>query len=516
MTGPAAITIGDAPLSAADVAAIARGHAEAELSTAGRARIAASHAALLQAAEAGTAIYGVTTGLGAVADTAVQAGDAGRQERVILGRAVAVGRVAADDEVRAMMAARLAGFAVGRSGVSPAVAEALLALLRHRVHPVVPTTGSLGEADLAPLAHLASVLVGAGEARLGDRTLAGAQALAEAGIEPPTLAGKDGLALVSSNAAAVGLGALAVADAVDALGGLLAAAALSFEGFRANVAPLRPEAVALRPAPGQAAVSGVLLDLLAGGELLRPGTARRLQDPLSFRCVGPVYGAAAAALRAATEAVELELNTADDNPAVVPGAGVVPTANFDTTHLALAFGTLNQALARVAATIGMRTHKLMSERDSGLPRFLTSHPDGRSGFAPVQKTVAALTAEIQHASAPLPAWVMPVADGIEDVATLSLPTVEKTREIVARLRLLAAVELMVAAQACDLRDGIALGTAAAAVLAAVRERVPPLADDRSPAPDIAALDALVAEGRFAAPGAEALAQTGPVYSPRAG
>lgn len=491
------VTIGGAALTARDVAAIAGGQAEAALSEAARRRIVDSHTTLLQAAGAGTPIYGVTTGLGAVADTAVAAGDADRQRRVILGRAVGVGRIADDDEVRAMVVARLAGFAVGCSGVSPAVAEALLALLRAGVHPVVPMTGSLGEADLPPLAHLGSVLAGAGQARLGGETLPGAAALARAGIAAPVLAGKDGLALVSSNAASAGLGALAVVEAGTAIGGLLAAAALSFEGFRANVAPLRPEASALRPFPGQAAVASALLTLLADGDLLRPGAARKLQDPLSFRCVAPVYGTVLDALRAATAAVELELNSSDDNPAVVPGTGIVPTANFDASHLALAFATLGLALARAAATVGMRTAKLMSEADSGLPRFLTSLADGRSGFAPVQKTVAALTAGIQHAAAPMPAWVMPVADGLEDVASLALQAVEQTRGIVAQLRLLAAVELMIAAQACDLRAGIALGSGTGEILRTVREAVPPLHDDRAAAPDIQALDAMIAGGRFA-------------------
>jgi len=512
----ATVLIGDGLLSAAGVAAIARDRSEATLSDGAHRRIADSHTALLKLAAAGTPIYGVSTGLGAVADTAVPAGDSDRQRRVILGRAVGVGRIAADDEVRAMMAARLAGFAVGRSGVSPATAQTLLEMLRRGVHPLVPMTGSLGEADLAPLAHLASVLAGDGNARIGGETLPGAEALARAGIAPPTLAGKDGLALVSSNVASVGVGALAAMDAADALGGLVAAAALSFEGFRANLAPLRPEAVALRPAPGQAAVSAAIMRLTEDGDLARPDAAGRLQDPLSFRCVGSVYGAAAAALRSAIVAVELELNTADDNPAVDPEIGILKTANFDSTHLALAFATLNLGLARAAATVGMRVWKLMSERDSGLPRFLTPRTDGSSGFAPVQKTIAALTAEIQHAATPMPAWVLPVADGVEDVAAMALPTVEKTREIVVRMRLLAAVELMVAAQACGLRGGIALATGTDGILAAVRQRVAPLADDRATAPDIAALDALVAEGRFAEIGAAVLAQTGPVYSPRAG
>lgn len=491
------IAIGDRTLTAGDVVSIARGGSDADLSVSARTRVAEGHAALLAAIADGAAVYGVTTGLGAVADTAVAAGDAERQRRVVLGRSVAVGRFASDEEVRAMIAARLAGFATGRSGVSPAVAESLLALLRAGVQPLVPMIGSLGEADLTPLAHLGAVLAGGGEARLRGVTLSGAAALAEARIAPPAFAGKDGLALASSNAVSVGLGALAVGDAVDAFGGMLAAAALSFEGFRANVAPLRPEAVALRPAPGQAAVSAALLDLLAGDDLVEPGAARKLQDPLSFRCIASVYGTVAAALQAATTAVELELNSADDNPAVLPGTGVLPTANFDASHLAQAFAGLNLALARAAATVGMRTQKLMAERDSGLPRFLTTAGDGQSGFAPVQKTVAALTGAIQHAALPMPAWVLPVADGVEDVAPLALQAVEKTREIVGQIRTLAAIELMIAAQACDLRGSPVLGTGTSSILADVRVRVAPLAQDRATAPDIRALDALIAEGTYA-------------------
>ncbi|EDP65051.1 phenylalanine/histidine ammonia-lyase [alpha proteobacterium BAL199] len=491
-----ATPIGDEPLTARAVATVARGQAEPALTAAARQRIVDSHATLLEQTAAGTRIYGVTTGLGAVADTTVTADDAERQRRVVLGRSVGVGRIATDDEVRAMMIARLAGFTVGRSGVSPPVTECLLALLCQRVHPIVPMTASLGEADLAAMAHIGSVVAGAGEARWRGEVLAGGDALAQAGITPPALVAKDGLALVSSNAASVGLGALAVIEALETLGGLIASAALSFEGFRANVAPLDPKSVALRPAPGQSAVAAELLGLLAGGDLMQPGAAQRLQDPLSFRCVASVYGSAAAALKAAIAAVELELNTSDDNPAVVPGVGVVPTANFDSTHLAQAFATLNLAIARIAPTIGMRTHKLLSDSMSGLPRFLSPLQNGHSGFAPVQKTASALMAEIQHAAMPMPIWVMPVADGVEDVATLALSTVEKTREIVARIRSLAAIELMIAAQACDLRDSPVLGTGTTGVHGAVRERVVMLHDDRATASDIHALDALIAEGRF--------------------
>ncbi len=496
------VTLGDAGLTARDVALVARHGHRVRLGDAARRRIAASHAALGRELRAGAAIYGVTTGLGAAADTPVVPDDAETQRRVIAARAVGVGRFAAPDETRAVMTARLAGFAAGCSGVSPGAAEALLALLNARVHPAMPLIGSVGEGDLAPLAHVAEVVAGGGFVLAGDgpEIAPAAGALARAGLAPPRLGAKDGLALVSSNAASVGIGALAVADAGQALAALTTAATLSLEAFRGNVAPLLPAATVLRPAPGQAEAASAVLALLAGGDLARPGAARLLQDPLSFRCVAPVHGAGLAALAAATAAVELELNAAADNPAIVPGldahGSVVPTANFDPTHLTLAFETLGQALARVAALSAGRVMKLMSTPASGLPRFLTPVGSGRTGFAAVQKTVAALCAEIGQRAAPLPAWLPPTADGVEDYATVALSVVEKTRESLSRLRLLAAAELMVAAQACEMRGVLRLGDGAARVMAAVRAAVPPLGEDRSAAPDLRALDALIGQGAF--------------------
>ena len=492
--------MGSVALSVGDVARVARDGVRVCWSNVSQQRIEDSHAALCGCA--GVTVYGVTTGLGAAADTWVAFGNSEAQRRVVWARAVGVGRFAAVDEVRAAMLARLAGFAVGCSGVSAPMADALLALLNAGVHPAMPLEGSVGEADLAPLAHIAEVLAGGGLVLEEGGVAPAALALARAGVVPPPFGPKDGLALVSSNAASSGIGALVVVDARRIFAALVASAALSLEGFQGNVAPLLPEAVALRPAPGQAAVTAAVLALLDGGSLMLPGAARLLQDPLSFRCIGPVYAACWAALDAAAGAVELELNSSDDNPALVPGAGVVPNANFDPTHMVLAFEMLGQAMARVAATLGGRVVKLMSPASSGLPRFLSPVQEGRNGLATVQKTVAALCAAIGQRTSPMPVWVLPAADGVEDYATMSLSTVEKTREILSRVRMLAAIELLVAAQACTLR-GHQLAPGTARVMDAVRSVVTPLEEDRPSAPDIRALDTFIATGVFdaAMPGA---------------
>ncbi len=493
------VEIGHSPLSPVQVAAIARGGAAVRIAQAAWDRIAASHGAMLSLTGSGAAIYGVSTGLGAAADTAVTPGDPGMQQRIPLARSVGVGRRAGEDEVRAIMAVRLARLAAGCSGASPAAVSALADLLNTRVHPIVPMTGSVGEADLAPLAHIASVLFGFGEAEHASEILEGAVALRRAGLAPLVPGPKDGLALVSSNAASVGLAALALVDARRTLAGMLAAAALSFEGYRANVSPLLAVAVGLRPVPGQQAAASALMAAFHGGDLPKPGTARRLQDPLSFRCVAPIHGAAQTALSGAWDAVLRELASSDDNPAILPaeeGGRAVPNANFDTTHLALAFEGLGLALGRIAAASGERIMKLMSSDSSGLPRFLSPIQQGRNGFATVQKTVSALLAEIQHRAMPMPLFVMPVADGVEDYATMALSSVEKTAAIARRVRLLAAIELMVAAQARDLRPGSTLGLGTGRVHDAVRSAVEPLHEDRPAAPDIAALDSLVASGAF--------------------
>jgi histidine ammonia-lyase len=496
-----ALEIGVDPLRPRAVALAARSGLAVRLHPAAWERIVAGHEALGRLIVSGDAIYGVSTGLGAVADTRIAPDGDGVQRRVVLGRMVGVGARASAEQVRAVMLARLAGFAEGRSGASPEIVAAYIGLLNAGVIPVMPLIGSVGEADLAPLAHIAGVLAGAGEALIDGETLSGPEALDRAELVPPPFGVKDGLALVSSNAVATGLGALILADAERLFGAWLAAAALSFEGYRANLAPLQPQAAVLRPAPGQSEVAAALLGLFEGSDLIQPGAARKLQDPLSFRCVVPVLGACLAALRAATAAVELELNSSADNPAIIAAEGaaedaVQPNANFDTTHLALAFETLALAAARVASAQAARILRLMSAESSGLPRFLCSAQDGRSGLAGVQKTVAALVAEIGQRSVPMPIWSVPAADGVEDYATMVVSTMGKIAELLERLRLLCAIELLVAGQACDLRSEPRLGLGAAAVRRAVRGTVTMLLDDRPIAPDIEALDALIASGLF--------------------
>lgn len=449
-----------AGLTIEDLLSIARQDAPADFNEAARQRIDEGHQLLLRLVATGTPIYGVTTGLGAAVDTQV----APVQASIPLGRAVGVGRLANRQELRAITAARLAGLAQGRSGISPGAAQALLALLNSGVEPEVPLLGSLGESDLAPLAHLSLAL-------------------------NVPLTGKDGLALVSANAASIGLGALLVAEAEQALQAVLAGLALSCEGYRANLSPFQPWASRLRPAPGQSEQSAALLALLAGGELA--DNPRRLQDPLSFRCATVVQGAAQQASQALRELIELELASGADNPALISEeALVLATANFDSTHLALAAEGLGLALSRVAVCSAERIAKLLSPASSELPRFLINQP-GHVGMAALQRTSSALVAEIGHLANPVPAVSVPVADRVEDYAGQALAVIEKTRQLVQRVVWLGSIELIVAAQAVDLRGNVELGEGTRRIHQAVRSQVAYLDQDRSGSVDVLALAAFI-------------------------
>ncbi|WP_413733769.1 HAL/PAL/TAL family ammonia-lyase [Sodalis sp. RH21] len=502
---------GDRPVTLATVVKVAREHLPLSLSSRARRRIEQGFDLLYQRIEAGDTIYGVTTGLGAAVDTAVLAvPDGGRdidllhriQQRIPLARAVGVGQPAARDQVRAMMLARLSGLAEGYSGVSLPVAQGLMAMLNIGIHPRVPLIGSIGEADLAPLAHIGRTLAGDGLAEYHDE-MHEIQTLARtAGLVLPSLTGKDGLALVSSNAASVGMAALALADIAQVVNAQAGAIALSFEAFRANISPLSPWVNQIRDLPGHRETCAHLLSLLAGGSLCLPGGARLLQDPLSFRCAASVMASVRQAFIHARQATELELNSSDDNPALIPAAGAaLANANFDATHLALACETLGLALARQASCAAERIMKLMSAGASGLPRFLTPHA-GQAGFAALQKTVSALASDIVHHANPMAAITVAVADRVEDYASQSMAAVTNLTRLADSLRYLVAIELMVAAQAVDLRGAQISrpGRGSAAIYQRVRALVAPLDQDRSTAGDIETLAGALCAAGWLAPG----------------
>jgi len=494
---PTPITLVGCGVTVADVEAVARGFAQVVLGSEARDRVVAARVVVERLARSGTPIYGVNTALGANTGAPISPDDlANYQKRAVQARAVAVGPPFTTDVVRAMLFARICGMAVGGSGISPDVLDAMLAMLNAGVHPVVPSKGSIGAADLAPLSHLALPLLGDGRAEFQGTVLRGAEALARAGLKSITLAAKDGLTLVSSNAATVGHAAMVVVDCERALDRLNVAAALSFEAFRANLSPLDSRVHAARPARGQAFIAERLRELLEGSALNEPGAARRIQDPISIRCVAQVHGAAVTALWNAREATELELNAATESPLVlIATEEMLSNGNFHTALLALAFEALGLGLAQAALLCVQRCQRLYSPAMSGLPLQLTRRGPGHSGFATIQKTLAALYNEIRHFAQPAMLDCLPVSEAVEDHASMAPNVMAKTASMLPALRYLAAIEFVTAAQAIDLRafEHNGLGAGAREAYAAVRAVVPFLDEDRPLGPDVEALAASFAE-----------------------
>jgi len=495
------VRVGERRLAIADLVRVARGDEAVDLTPAVRERVAAARAVVERLAATSEPIYGLNSALGANTGAPLAADDlAEYQLRAIRARAVAVGPPYDRESVRAMAFARIAGMAQGGSGVSPRVLEALCDLLNHDVIPVVPRIGSISVADLPQLAHLALVLVGEGDAYYRDERLTGGDALARAGLRPVSLGAKDGVALISANAATIGRGALAVFDASAVHDAWLMAIALSFEAFRANLSILDARVLEARPARGQIQVGATLRARLEGSALLESGAARRVQDPLSLRVVPQVHGALHWTLGEAREQIEIELNSAADSPLVVDGDAMQSNGNFHVPALATAIDAAALAFAQASSLAVERCIKFMSPVFTDLPLQLTRHGPAHSGFATAQKTLTALWGDIRRLANPASLDYMPVSAGIEDHATQALATVEKLAAQIDRVRYLVAIELVIAAQALELRGVAAesLGCGPQRAYARVREAVPMLDADRPLGPDFDRVEALVRAGVFGA------------------
>ena len=453
-------------LTPAEIVRIARDGAKVEIAAAVTGHLAAARAVVERLADGDQPVSDV----------------AAHQRRALQARAVGMGPPLPVDVVRAMMAARAAGLAAGGSGASPAVLEALVAALNAGLTPMVPSLGSIGAGDLAPLSHMALSLIGEGGAEVGGVMLIGMSAFEAAGLAPLALGSNDGIALIGANALTVGQGALALADAAGALDALDAAVALSLEGFRGNLAILDPRGQQARPAPGQLEAAARLRDLLGGSSLWRPGAARRLQDPFSFRCAATVHGAVLWALVEAGSAIEIELNAAADSPLVL-GEEMISTANFHLPQLALAFEALGLGLAQAAQMSVERIKRLMSPPMTGLPMHLTPQAPSRSGFGAIQKTAVHLFSEIRRLAQPLLLDGSAVTEATEDHATMAPGIVAKTAALAAHVQRLAAIELMVAAQAVDLRHPLELGAGTRIAYDLVRSFMPYLDEDGPTGPN---------------------------------
>ena len=462
---------------------IARGSATVGLSDAARERVRAARALVDRHAAGDAAVYGINTGFGSLAEVKIPQDQlAELQLNLIRSHAAGVGEPLPAPAVRALMALRANVLAKGFSGIREQTLDALLAMLNARVHPRVPSQGSVGASgDLAPLAHLALVLVGEGELLEGAR------------LPPVTLAAKEGLALINGTQASAAVLALAVLDASRLARAADIAAAMSVDALRGSAHPFEARIHAARPVPGQAASAANLIALLAGSGInASHANCGKVQDAYCLRCAPQVHGSAREAIGFARRLAEIEANSATDNPMVFAETGdIVSGGNFHGAPVALAADTLAIGLAQLATISERRTDRMMTAAESGLPPFLIKNSGLNSGLMMAHVTAAALTSEIKGLTHPAAADTIPTSAGREDHVSMSMGAALKAARVVTLARLVISIEILAAAQAIDLLAPLATSPALAGVHAAVRARVPHLDADRPPAPDIDAISALV-------------------------
>jgi histidine ammonia-lyase len=488
-------------LTVEDVVSVARGAARVEVSDEALQRVREARGVVERVLARGTPVYGTNTGLGSLARHHLPLDELERFSfATVADQTASYGEPMESDIVRAMMVARANGMAKAGVGVRRELVLQLVDALNRGVHPVVRRLGSVGQGDLSEMSDIGKVLIGRGFAEVGGRVLPGRQALAEVGLEPISLAPKEALALVSANGVTLGHGSLVLVDAADLTDSLQIAAALSLEGFAGNLSMIHPAAARMRPHPGEIKASTRLRELLVGSVLWGPAAARNLQDPLSFRCLPQTHGALNDALFFARAEMDVELNSASDNPlVVVEDEAIISVGGFDVTALAMAFDLLRLGLASALKVADERVQKLLWSSFSGLPTGLAPEDGPTGGLRPLGRLCAATAAEAGHLANPVTlAYAAQLAEGVEDHASMAPLSVRKTSELVSLGYKMVAHELICAAQAVDLRGGGPLGQGTRVAYECVRECVPVLVDETDWEPDVARLVELIANGDLVA------------------
>jgi histidine ammonia-lyase len=495
------VVLSGSGLTVDNVLAVARGRATVALDPDALLRVRAARDVVDRVLASGEAVYGLNTGLGSLSRHKISLEEMRRFSfATVADQVSSYGRPVPTDIVRAMMVSRVNGMVKAGVGVRRELIELLVAVLNAGVHPVVRMVGSVGQGDLSEMADIGKVLIGRGYAEYDGERLPGAEALGRAGVAPITLEAKEALALISANGVTIGRGSLVLIDAADLVESMQIAAALSFEAFGANLSVIHPAAARMRPDSGQTTASARLRELLAGSELWRRGAARNLQDPLSIRCVPQTHGAAYDVLSVARGLMEIELNSAGDNPlVVVEEDAIVSVGNFDVTSLAMAFDYVRLGLAHALQVANERVQKLLWSHFSGLPAMLAAHDGPTGGLRPLGRSFAALASEARFRANPVSLeYSGQLAEGIEDHGSMAPLAVSATSDLVSLAHRLVALELIIAAQAVDLRggpEGLGRGTRLAYEL--VRQFAGTLTDETEWNADLDGLATLVGDGGLA-------------------
>ncbi|HKO42794.1 MAG TPA: histidine ammonia-lyase [Pyrinomonadaceae bacterium] len=480
-------------LTLEQVADVAHGREHVTLSAEARARIAAARRVVETIVEANRTVYGVNTGFGRLSDVCIDKAELQQlQLNLVRSHACGVGNPLSEAESRAMLLLRANVLACGLSGARADVVDTLTELLERGVVPVIPEKGSVGASgDLAPLAHLALVAIGEGEAFYQGERLSGDEALKRAGITPIQLEVKEGLALLNGTQAMGAVGALALERAERVVRLADVAGAMSLEALKGTPVPFDERIHEARPHPGQVEVATHLRTLLADSEIRESHIENdpRVQDAYSLRCMPQVHGAVRGALSHVREIVEIETGSGTDNPLVFAETGdVLSGGNFHGAPLALAFDYAALALTDLISIIERRIDRLVNpDANEDLPPFLTEQAGTASGFMMLQVTAVALLNEAKILAHPASIDNVPTDGGKEDHVSMGMTAATKLRSIVRLAEDALAIELIVAAQGLEYRKPLSPGRGAKVGYEIVRSHVTQLTNDRSMSGEIASI-----------------------------
>ncbi len=501
---PTTVILDGQALTQTHVLAVARSSTPVTIGDNAMRRMQAARLVIDTLADEGKKVYGVTTGFGHLSSVRIPHSQLVElQHNLLRSHASGVGEPLTEEIVRAMMLLLAASLARGNSGVRVEIVQMLVAMLNARIHPVIPSRGSVGASgDLAPLAHLALVIVGEGKAICNGQRYTGAEALQRAGLTPLHLHAKEGLALINGTHLMEAIAMLALADAQVLVQTAEVACAMSIEALLGSHIPLDARIHQRRSQYGQQISAAHLRSLVNDSEINRShANCARVQDPYTLRCAPQVFGAVRDALDYCTTIFERELNAVTDNPLVFPEEGdVLSGGNFHGQPLALALDVLAIALTQLASFSERRTYSLMGPHDwdeNGAPLFLTPNPGLNSGFMITQYVAAALVNEIKILAHPASIDSIPTSAGMEDFVSMGVTSAHKALRIIEQTQQVIAIELMCAAQMLEFRKPLKPGVGVQHAYERVRKYVARLEHDRTLAPDIATLTKAVKEGAFA-------------------
>jgi histidine ammonia-lyase len=501
------IVLDGASLGIDDVVRVARHYEHVALEDDARERVVRCRNVLKELASSNV-IYGINTGFGELSNIVVSPADLeDLQLNLVRSHAAGVGPALPTDVTRGMMLHRANTLAKGLSGIRLPTLETLIAMINSRVHPIIPEKGSVGASgDLAPLAHLALVMIGEGYAEHSGRAMTGSEALKAAAIEPVRLKSKEGLALINGTQMMTAIGALMIHDITRLIDFAERSAALSLDVLQGLTEPFDKRLHQARPHVGQVSSAQHMAELLAGSKLVSSGEDRILKgmhrhDPYSLRCVPQVMGAARDAIDYASKTIETELNSANDNPLIFPDdREVLSGGNFHGQPVAIVLDMLAIAATTIGNLVERRIARLLDPKmNSGLPAFLiprSAKPGVSSGLMTVQYTAAALASENKIMAHPASVDSIPTSADFEDFVSMGPTAGLKLMRIEENVRTIVAIELLCAAEAAEIRGIDNLSPANIKTFSCVRKIVRKLECDRAIAKDIDALASALREEKL--------------------